>query len=111
MSAKDRGRRTFWVLEKDGGSELMTLSDGNGEAMPLFGFEDEARMYLRLLGGEGEWRLRETTVGELAPLLRGPYEGVGRVALDPVPVGVNSSGPLDVAWPDREEFLEAFRGS
>lgn len=90
--------------------DLMTLSDGSGEeALPVFGFEDEARLYLRLLGMEGEWKIREATVGELAPLLRGPYAGVGKVALDPVPEGVNSSGPLDVAWPSPEEFLGSFR--
>ncbi len=87
----------------------MTLSDGKGEALPIFGFEEEARMYLRLLGEEGDWGIREITVEELAPLLRGPYGSVGKVALDPVPAGVNSSGPLDVAWPSRERFLGSFR--
>ena len=108
MAVGDRKRQTFWVLEGDG--DLMTISDGNdGVALPVFGFEQEARLFLRLLNREGEWGLRETTAGELAPLLRGPYSGVGMVALDPVPQGVNSSGPLDVAWPSREEFLGAFR--
>ena len=109
VTMRDRERRTLWVLARDGGDDMMTLCDGSGEALPVFGFEDEARMYLRLLGGEGEWGTRETSVEELAPLLRGPYEGVGKVALDPVPAGVNSSGPLDVAWPSREKFLGSFR--
>ncbi len=110
MTVGDRKRRTIWVLARDGDADLMTLSDGDGgEALPIFGFEQEARLFLRLLGREGEWRLRETTVGELAPLLRGPYAGIRKVALDPVPEGVNSSGPLDVAWPSRENFLGAFR--
>ena len=104
-----RGRRTLWVLAGEGETDLMTVSDGDGEALLVFGFEAEARLYLLLLGIEDRWRVRETTVGELAPLLRGPYAGVGKVALDPVPEGVNSSGPLDVAWPDREQFLHAFR--
>lgn len=89
---------------------MMTLSDGSGgEALPVFGFREEGSMYLRLLGREGEWGIREATVEELARLLRGPYAGVGKVALDPVPVGVNSSGPLDVVWSSRDEFLESFR--
>ena len=110
MTVGDRKRGTFWVLARDGDVDLMTLSDGSGgEALPVFGFEQEAKLYLRLLGREGEWGLQETTVGKLAPLLRGPLSGVGMVALDPVPEGVNSSGPLDVAWPSREDFLGAFR--
>lgn len=109
MTARDRGKRTFWVLARNGAGGLMTLTDGDGEALPVFGFEEEARMYLRLLGREEGWNIRETTVEELEPLLRGPHEGVGRVALDPVPVGANSSGPLDVAWPSRERFLSSFR--
>ncbi|QIN77597.1 hypothetical protein GBA65_02695 [Rubrobacter marinus] len=110
MPVGGRGRRSLWVLAGDGEADLMTLSDGDGgEALPVFGFEEEARMYLQLLGKRGEWKVREAEVGELARLLRGPYAGVGRVALDPVPAGVNSSGPLDVAWPSREGFLGSFR--
>lgn len=87
----------------------MTLADGgDGDALLVFGFEEEAGMFLRLLGVEGRWGVREATVGELAPLLRGPYRGVGKVALDPVPDGVNSSGPLDVVWTSAEDFLGAF---
>lgn len=105
-----RERRNLWVLSRDGANDLMTLSDGRGGvALPVFGFREEGSMYLRLLGQEGEWGIREATVGELARLLRGPYAGVGKVALDPVPVGVNSSGPLDVAWPSCDEFLESFQ--
>ena len=110
MTVGDRKKRTIWVLARDEDIDLMTLSDGDGgEALPVFGFEQEARLFVRLLGREEEWRIRETTVGELTPLLHGPYAGIGKVALDPVPEGVNSSGPLDVAWPSREEFLAAFR--
>lgn len=89
----------------------MTLSDGSGgEALPVLGFREESSMYLRLLGREGEWGIREATVEELARLLRGPYAGVGKeVALDPVAVGVNSSGPLDVVWSSCDGFLESFR--
>ena len=110
MIARGMEERTLWVLASDDANgRLMTLSDGSGEALPVFGFEDEARMYLSLLGREGEWEIRQARVEELARLLRGPYAGVGKVALDPVPAGVNSSGPLDVAWRSREDFLETFR--
>ena len=112
MTVQGRDKRALWVLASDGESNLMTLSDGSGgEALPVFGFEDEARMYLSLLGEEGEWEIRQARVEELARLLRGPYAGVGKVALDPVPAGVNSSGPLDVAWSSCDEFLGAFRAS
>lgn len=105
-----RGKGGLWVLTRDGDADLVTLRDRKGaEALPVFGFEDEARMYVLLLGRGAEWGIRETTAGELAPLLRGPYSGVERIALDPVPTGVDCSGPLDVAWPNREDFLHAFR--
>lgn len=99
----------MWVLVRDGSLDLVTLPDrSGGEALAVFGFEDEARMFLLLLGKAEEWEARETSLEELAPLLRGPYAGVGKVALDPVPVGVDSSGPMDVVWSSREDFLGAF---
>ena len=59
------------------------------EALPVFSFEDEARMFLEL-GAPGGWRVRETTAGELTSVLCGICANVDRVVLDPVPL----PGPL-----------------
>lgn len=77
-------RRTYWLIVGSGAgrSGEFTIEDAEGgETLPVFGFEDEALLYLRLEElGEG-WRARETTAGELiCVLLRA---GPGRVALDP----------------------------
>jgi hypothetical protein len=57
-----------------------------GEALAVFGHEEEAEMYLGLWAPGDGWRAREVGAGELASLLRGPsWPGARRVALDPLP--------------------------
>jgi hypothetical protein len=66
------------------GLEVLTI-DGNGEVLPVFGFKEEAEMFLRLgVSGTG-WRVRETTRGELVSVLYAPCRDVRLVALDPLP--------------------------
>ena len=63
------------------------LADCSGEqALPIFSSEGEAEMFVWLAGAfEDDWRIRETSAGELLSILYGPCAGVGRVALDPSP--------------------------
>jgi hypothetical protein len=63
------------------------LADCDGEqALPVFSGEGEAEMFVWLGGVVGDdWRVRETSGGELVSILYGPCAGVGRVALDPSP--------------------------
>jgi hypothetical protein len=82
----------FWLIAKyrTGGMEVLRIALASGrEALPVFSFEDEARMFLEL-GAPGGWRVRETTAGELTSVLCGAYANVDRVVLDPVPL----PGPL-----------------
>ena len=65
--------------------EVLTASVRGAEALAVFGFEEEAEMYLRLRGLEVGWWVRETTRGELVSILYGPCAHVGRVTLDPPP--------------------------
>lgn len=66
--------------------EVLTADlDGLGEALPVFGFEQEATIFLRLGTLGAGWRVRETSTGELLSFLYGPCGGVERVALDPLP--------------------------
>ena len=79
--------RRFWLISRHRGrraEELLTVA--GGEALPVFSFEEEAEMFLRL--GEcvaGSWQVRPATSGELVSLLYGPCAGVRKVALDPPP--------------------------
>ena len=77
----------FWLIAKDqtGGMEVLRISLACGEeALPVFGCEKGARMFLEFGAPDG-WRVRVTTAGELISVLFGPCAGVGWVALDPLP--------------------------
>ncbi len=78
--------RRFWLISRHRGrraEELLTVADG--EALPVFSFEEEAEMFLRLGAFGTGWRARRATPGELASVLCGPCAGVSKVALDPPP--------------------------
>ena len=78
----------WWMLVKDddlGAGVLLADCDGE-QALPVFSDDGEAEMFVWLGGAfEDEWRVRETSAGELVSILYGPCAGVGRVALDPSP--------------------------
>jgi len=80
-----------------------------GEALAVFGHEQEAEMYLGLWAPGGGWRAREIGAGELASLLRGPsWPGARGVALDPLPgtlAGAAAFDPLLVGM-DRDRFAQ-----
>ncbi len=79
--------------------------------LAVFGFEEEAEMFLRLGGREGDgWRAREIGVGELVSVLDGPScADVGSVALDPVP-GMPEDGTVGLVEVGRERFVRAVLG-
>lgn len=101
----------FWVVvKKETGQEedVLTLDLGDEEeALPVFCFEEEARMFLSFgVLGDG-WRLRKTTAGELKEKLLGPWSDVEFVALDPMPELVlqRMVGLVSVR---REQFVDGF---
>ncbi|MBA3617291.1 MAG: hypothetical protein M3491_00975 [Actinomycetota bacterium] len=85
------GRRPaskWWLLAKDEnlGVGMLVADCGGEQALPVFSGEGEAEMFVWLGGAfEDDWRVRETSAGELVSILYGPCAGVGRVALDPSP--------------------------
>jgi hypothetical protein len=84
---------------------LRTILASGREALPVFSFEDEARMFLEL-GASGGWRVRETTTGELTSVLFSLCANVDRVVLDPVPLpGRLSEGLNEVLSIEREAFM------
>ena len=64
--------------------ETLTTDFDGEETMPVFSFREEAELFMRLDGWKGWW-VRETSAGELASLLFGPYSYVRMLALDPLP--------------------------
>jgi hypothetical protein len=99
----------FWLILKyrPGGIEVLraTLASGK-EGLPIFGFEDEARMFLEL-GTSGCWRVRETTPDELTSVLFGLCPGVERVVLDPLP-GPFAKALMELVSMGREAFMESY---
>jgi hypothetical protein len=101
--------RPFWLIAKyqTGGMEVLrTILASGEEALPVFSFEDEARMFLELGASDG-WRVRETAAGELTSVLFGPCAGVRRVALDPLP-GPDAAALVDLVSMGRGAFMEAY---
>lgn len=112
----------FWLVCRclNGRLHILTLDchdppdDGvRDESLPVFGHEEEARMFLDL-GGAGEmtivgdegWRVRETGVEELLWLLRGPESArIREVALDPLPE-MATEGTVGLVTVFKERFIE-----
>jgi hypothetical protein len=87
--------------------EVLRINLASGEeALPIFSFEDEARMFLEL-GASGCWRVRETTAGEITSVLFGLCAGVDQVVLDPLP-GLDAEALMDLASMGRETFMESY---
>lgn len=109
MSRSTLTQRPHWLITRHKISQLEALtigSEDDEQALPVFSFEEEAQMFLRFWAGaaSGDWKVRETSVGELASMLYGPCEGVSKVALDPLPevCGGLLLGLLSV---ERNEFV------
>lgn len=102
---------SYWLIVGDGrhGMEVLTtrLPDGR-RALPVFTFEEEARMFLCLRGDrEGSregLRVRRSAPGELLSVLYTLAGEVECVTLDPIPEvpHLEVSGLLSVG---REEFM------
>jgi hypothetical protein len=99
--------RTFWLIVRHEAGRMEVLTTGlpsGEEALPVFSFEDEARMFLGLGAFDGDWRVRETGAGELISILYCLCTSVDRVVLDPL------SGPYavlnDLVSMGREAFVE-----
>ena len=99
--------RVYWLLARSeaGRTEMLTVDlDGQGGALAVFGFVEEAEMFSLWASG-GAWRLKGTTAEELAEMLSGPYATVRFVALDPLPELV-SWGMVGLVSLKRERFVD-----
>ena len=106
-------RRTYWLVARvrGGRTDVLVAHLTSGlTALPVFGFEEEAELFLQLGAVGRGWRVWEAEAGTLVSMLRGPLKEVERVALDPLPGGIGT-GPLDrLASLERERFLGFLSG-
>jgi hypothetical protein len=98
--------KTFWLIVRNDADQQMIfeLETGSGEmSLPIFSFEEEAQLFLRLGGLEGHWRASETDAATLAETC----SGAEYVVLDPFPeVGFDALGDaVSLRW---EVFLDLF---
>lgn len=102
-------QRPLWLIVEHchGRMNVLTVTlDGDGEALPVFSFKEEAEMYLELEGWGSSWRAREITAGELISVLYGPCSDVGYAVLDPLP-GVVREAMVGFVSLARKDFMLA----
>jgi hypothetical protein len=98
----------FWLIENQEaeGKEILTIGlEGGKEVLPLFSFEEEARLFLLLRGLSKGWQIRETTGGKLISVLFGQHANVEWVALDPIPE-IGGEVLVGIVSLRRENFVE-----
>ena len=102
---------TSWLIVRndlgagDGPPEVLTLgAGGDGTILPVFSFEEEALLFLRLCGFGGGWHASKGGIADLASVLSDVCSDVRRVALDPIPE-IGPHGSHDLVSLSREEFV------
>jgi hypothetical protein len=102
------GHPRFLIVKRDAeGANVLVLNFPDGQtALPVFGFEEEARMFLWLETVAEGWRVAEISEADLAALLRDSCARVRRVVHHFAARGVGK-GPATV---EREEFLRTLSG-
>lgn len=93
---RQSGSSWLIVRQENGGKSVLTLDSagkvGGEEMLPVFSFEEEASLFVRLKGLRRDgWRVAKSANGEILSLLFGLCRGVKRVAFDPLP-GIGASG-------------------
>ena len=104
-----RSSRPYWLVAGDGrtgpGPLILRLDDGL-RVLPVFGFEEEARIFSRRAGRD----VRGIEPRRLVSLLRGPLRSVELLALDPI-----SDRPADLldgaTSLTRQRFLGSLLGA
>jgi hypothetical protein len=110
-----RAVKSHWLITKYSHSKMNALTihlGGDGEGLAVFGFEEEAKMFLhfrRAALGEG-WGVRQTSAGELVSVLYGPCSNARKVVLDPLPGVVGGEELIGFLSVQRNAFLRKLLG-
>jgi hypothetical protein len=107
-------RRSLWLITKHITSRMDIFTTnlcGDSKALVVFSFEEEAEMFLelQLATSKDGWRVRQTSVGELASVLYGPCSDTKKVVLDPVPE-LDREELVDLLSMPRNDFLRFLLG-
>jgi hypothetical protein len=107
-----RPTRTRWLIGRDreAALEVFAVESDGGRILPVFGFEEEAELFLRLGAFGDGWRARGVSSGELVSVLCGPCARVEKVALDPLPFAVCVEERIDLFCLEREAFARTLLG-
>jgi hypothetical protein len=103
--------RPLWIITSYENDQMKALTIGphlNEKFLALFSYEEEAEVFLRLLGDnekEKGWRSEQATAAELVSVLYGPCADVKGVALDPLPLELNRE-MLPLVSMSRDLFLQ-----
>ena len=101
----------YWLICDGTGPPGALVLDlaGLGRTLPVFSFPEEAEMFLRLDGLDGDWEVREGVAGDFFPHFFRPRAGVESVVLDPLPgsMGDGAEGPVGI---DPGRFVDRFLG-
>ena len=111
MPKNRAARRSFWLIatRTHGRMEVLTIDTGDEMVLPVFSFQEEGELFLRLEATEADWCLRKTTTGELVSLLLSLCAQVDKVALDPLP-GLWEREDLGLVSTSRRHFLRHLLG-
>ena len=109
---KGAARPPYWLITRghdNGRLDVLVIGLPSGkEVLPVFSFEEEAGMFIRLGTWGTGWRARETTAGELFSVLLEPCAGVEGVVLDPVPE-IEAEVMVALVGVEREDFMSCIR--
>ena len=102
----------YWLICDGTGPPGALVLDlaGLGRTLPVFSFPEEAEMFLRLDGLDGDWEVREGVADDFFPHFFGARAGVESVVLDPLPgaMGDGAAGAVGIG-PGR--FVDRFLGA
>ena len=109
-----RAKWRHWLITKYDHSKMNVLTiclSGDDKALAVFGFKEEAEMFLHLRGaalGDG-WSVRQTSVGEIVSVLYGPCANATKVVMDPAPE-VGERELVGIPSMHRNRFLQDLLG-
>jgi hypothetical protein len=105
-SSRLRSHSAWWLLARhsDSQSEVLIVTHGGSEMLPVFSFREEAEMYLRIEMLGGDWQVREISAEELISLLHEKCAIVRSVALDLLP-GTRADEVTELVGLDCERFV------
>ena len=111
MPKNRAARRSFWLIaaQTHGRIEVLTLDACDEMVLPIFSFQEECELFLRLEATGADWWPRETTTGELVSLLLCLCARVDKVALDPLP-GLWEREIVGLVSTDRRCFVRHLLG-